>query len=145
MTLIIGGRQAGLSAGCHLPRLGRPFVILEAHEGIGDVWRRRLDSLRLFSPARYDGLPGRPFPLEVASEHPTVLSGKVHGELPFRIDGRPARVIICVMCAERAVSGHPGRALGWATRRGRHESGRGGGGMSGIDDAHVSRVGAQQL
>lgn len=208
-TLIIGGGQAGLSAGYHLSRLGRPFVILEAHERIGDVWRRRFDSLCLFTPARYDGLPGWPFPqdqwafptkdevadyleayaerfelpvitgvavdslrkegdryvvqsgtrrfeadqvivasgtfqqpivpefageldpqirqmhsddyrnpsqlqegpvlvvgashsgadiaLEVASEHPTVLSGQVHGELPFRIDGRPARVIIRVM------------------------------------------------
>ena len=61
-TVIIGGGQAGLAAGYHLARLERPFVILEAHERIGDSWRKRWDSLRLFTPARYDGLPGMPFP-----------------------------------------------------------------------------------
>ncbi len=61
-TVIIGAGQAGLSAGYHLSRLGRPFVILETHDRVGDVWRRRFDSLRLYSPARYDGLPGMRFP-----------------------------------------------------------------------------------
>src|SRR5918993_5742554 len=61
-TVIIGGGQAGLSVGYHLKRQGRPFVILDANQRIGDAWRRRWDSLRLFPPARYDGLPGWPFP-----------------------------------------------------------------------------------
>jgi putative flavoprotein involved in K+ transport len=61
-TVVIGGGQAGLSAGYHLARQGLPFVILDANERIGDVWRKRWDSLRLFTPARYDGLPGMPFP-----------------------------------------------------------------------------------
>jgi putative flavoprotein involved in K+ transport len=61
-TVIIGGGQAGLSVGYHLARLGRRFVILDANERIGDAWRKRWDSLRLFTPARYDGLPGMPFP-----------------------------------------------------------------------------------
>ncbi|GHF08372.1 oxidoreductase [Amycolatopsis deserti] len=61
-TVVIGGGQAGLSAGYHLARDGRRFVILDAHERIGDSWRRHWDSLRLFSPARYDGLPGMRFP-----------------------------------------------------------------------------------
>lgn len=61
-TIIIGGGQAGLSVGYHLARLGRPFLILEANERIGDSWRKRWDSLRLFSPARFDGLDGMPFP-----------------------------------------------------------------------------------
>jgi putative flavoprotein involved in K+ transport len=61
-TVIIGGGQAGLSVGYHLAKRGRPFVILEANERIGDSWRRRWDSLRLFTPARYDGLAGWPFP-----------------------------------------------------------------------------------
>ena len=61
-TVIIGGGQAGLAAGYHLARLERPFVILEANERLGDSWRKRWDSLRLFTPARYDGLPGMPFP-----------------------------------------------------------------------------------
>jgi putative flavoprotein involved in K+ transport len=61
-TVIIGGGQAGLSAGYHLKKRGVPFVILDASERIGDAWRNRWDSLRLFTPARYDGLPGWRFP-----------------------------------------------------------------------------------
>jgi len=61
-TIVIGGGQAGLSVGYHLARRGLPFVILEANERIGDSWRKRWDSLRLFSPAQFDGLAGMPFP-----------------------------------------------------------------------------------
>jgi putative flavoprotein involved in K+ transport len=61
-TVIVGGGQAGLAVGYHLARRGRPFVILDANQRIGDTWRGRWDSLRLFTPARYDGLPGMPFP-----------------------------------------------------------------------------------
>jgi putative flavoprotein involved in K+ transport len=61
-TLIIGGGQAGLSVGYQLQRRGLPFLILDAHSRIGDAWRMRWDSLRLFTPARYDGLAGLPFP-----------------------------------------------------------------------------------
>lgn len=61
-TVVVGGGQAGLSVGYHLARRGLPFVILDANERIGDAWRTRWDSLRLFTPARYDGLAGMPFP-----------------------------------------------------------------------------------
>ncbi len=61
-TVIIGGGQAGLSVGYHLAKRGLPFVILDANERIGDSWRKRWNSLKLFTPARYDGLPGWPFP-----------------------------------------------------------------------------------
>ena len=61
-TVIIGGGQAGLATGYQLATRGLPFVILDANERIGDAWRKRWDSLRLFTPARYDGLPGWPFP-----------------------------------------------------------------------------------
>jgi putative flavoprotein involved in K+ transport len=62
-TIVIGGGQAGLSLGYYLKKLGRPFVILDANERIGGSWRTRCwDSLRLFTPARYSGLPGWPFP-----------------------------------------------------------------------------------
>jgi putative flavoprotein involved in K+ transport len=61
-TVVIGGGQAGLSVGYYLARRGLPFVILDANERIGDSWRNRWDSLRLFTPARYDGLAGMPFP-----------------------------------------------------------------------------------
>jgi putative flavoprotein involved in K+ transport len=61
-TLIIGGGQAGLSVAYHLAQRGLPYVILDAGERVGDAWRNRWDSLRLFTPARYNGLPGMPFP-----------------------------------------------------------------------------------
>jgi putative flavoprotein involved in K+ transport len=61
-TLIIGAGQAGLSVGYHLARRGRRFLVLEANEAIGDSWRKRWDSLRLFTPARFDSLDGMPFP-----------------------------------------------------------------------------------
>jgi putative flavoprotein involved in K+ transport len=61
-TLVIGGGQAGLTVGYYLAQQGIPFLILDAHSRIGDAWRLRWDSLRLFTPARYDGLPGMRFP-----------------------------------------------------------------------------------
>lgn len=57
-VVVIGGGQAGLSVGYHLAKRDRSFVILDANERIGDSWRERWDSLRLFTPARYDGLAG---------------------------------------------------------------------------------------
>lgn len=62
-TIVVGAGQAGLATGYHLARRGVPFVILDAHERVGDAWRRRWESLSLFTPARYDGLPGMPFPM----------------------------------------------------------------------------------
>jgi putative flavoprotein involved in K+ transport len=61
-TVIVGGGQAGLAMGYHLAQRGRPFVILDAGGRIGDAWRERWTSLRVFTPARYSGLPGWPFP-----------------------------------------------------------------------------------
>jgi putative flavoprotein involved in K+ transport len=61
-AIVVGAGQAGLSVGYHLARHGLRFVILDAGERVGDTWRRRWDSLRLFTPARFDGLDGLPFP-----------------------------------------------------------------------------------
>jgi putative flavoprotein involved in K+ transport len=61
-TVIVGGGQAGLSVGYHLARRNLSFVVLDANERIGDAWRKRWDSLRLFTPARFSGLDGMPFP-----------------------------------------------------------------------------------
>jgi putative flavoprotein involved in K+ transport len=69
-TVIVGGGQAGLATGYHLARRGRPFVILDAGRRVGDPWRGRWDSLRLFTPARYSGLPGWGFPAD-AWHYPT--------------------------------------------------------------------------
>jgi len=65
-TLIIGAGQSGLAAGYHLARRGLPFLIVDADERIGDHWRHHWDSLRLFSPAAVDGLPGMAFPARSA-------------------------------------------------------------------------------
>ncbi len=61
-VVIIGAGQAGLAAGYHLARRGIEFLILEDHDRIGDNWRTRWESLRLYSPAAVDGLPGTRFP-----------------------------------------------------------------------------------
>lgn len=66
-TLVIGGGQAGLSVGYHLRRRGVPFVVVDASERIGDPWRGRWDSMRLFTPARFSGLDGMAFPGEPGS------------------------------------------------------------------------------
>jgi putative flavoprotein involved in K+ transport len=97
-TVIIGAGQAGLSTAYHLTRKGRSCVVLDGNPRIGDGWRRQWDSLRLYSPAKYDGLPGMPFPAE-----PWSFPGKddvadyleayaARFELPVRLGVRVARV-----------------------------------------------------
>jgi putative flavoprotein involved in K+ transport len=61
-TVIVGGGQAGLAVGYYLKQRRLSFVILDANERVGNAWRKRWPSLRLYSPARADGLPGMPFP-----------------------------------------------------------------------------------
>ena len=63
-TLVIGAGQAGLAAGYFLARAGLRFGLLDAGDAIGASWQQRWDSLRLFTPARYNALPGLPFPGE---------------------------------------------------------------------------------
>ncbi len=69
-TVVVGAGQAGLSAGYHLKRAGRSFVILDANDRIGGSWRKRYDSLRLFTPSWAVDLPGWRFPRKTA-HHPT--------------------------------------------------------------------------
>jgi putative flavoprotein involved in K+ transport len=59
---VVGGSQSGLAIGYHLARRHARFVILDAGSAIGEVWSSRWDSLQLFTPAQYSGLPGMPFP-----------------------------------------------------------------------------------
>lgn len=61
-SLIIGGGQAGLAVGYHLRKSGRSVLILEANARVGDARRQRWDTLRVFTPAKYNGLPGMRFP-----------------------------------------------------------------------------------
>jgi putative flavoprotein involved in K+ transport len=59
---VIGAGQAGLAMGYFLADEGRQLRIFDAADSIGAVWRTRWDSLVLFTPRRYDSLPGLPFP-----------------------------------------------------------------------------------
>jgi putative flavoprotein involved in K+ transport len=61
-TVIVGGGQAGLSTAYHLKKLGRECLVLDANERVGDSWRHRYDSLRLFTPAWLCRLPGGELP-----------------------------------------------------------------------------------
>ena len=61
-VIVVGGGQAGLAIGHLLAQQGRQFTILEAADTPAAAWRERWDSLRLFTPVRYDSLPGRAFP-----------------------------------------------------------------------------------
>src|SRR5882672_3544698 len=61
-TVVIGAGQAGLSVGYFLAKNQCSFLILDANQRVGDSWRNRWESLRLFTPARFDGLAGMPFP-----------------------------------------------------------------------------------
>jgi putative flavoprotein involved in K+ transport len=69
-VVVVGGSQAGLAMAWHLARQGLRFVVLEAGPELGHVWRSRWDSLKLFTPAQYDALPGMPFPAP-ADTYPT--------------------------------------------------------------------------
>jgi putative flavoprotein involved in K+ transport len=69
-TVVIGGGQAGLAVGNYLAKQKRHFIILDAHCRAGDSWRKRWDSLRLFTPTGFNNLPGLRFP-KFADRFPT--------------------------------------------------------------------------
>jgi putative flavoprotein involved in K+ transport len=97
-TLIIGAGQAGLSTGYHLQRRGRPFLIVDGNERVGDNWRQQWDTLRLYTPAKYDGLPGLPFPADAwhypgKDEVADFLEAyALHWNLPVRLNIRIDRL-----------------------------------------------------
>lgn len=97
-TMVIGGGQAGLAVGYYLKEQKRQFLILDANPRGGDAWRQRWDSLRVFTPAKYDGLPGAPFPADPLN-FPTKddLAGYLEGyaarfDLPVRHGVRVERL-----------------------------------------------------
>ena len=90
-VLIIGAGQSGLALGYHLQRRGRQALLVDRNDRIGGSWRARWDSLKLYSPANRDGLPGLPFPAGRAS-YPTkdemadyLEAYAAHFELPVRL------------------------------------------------------------
>lgn len=61
-TVVIGGSQAGLATSYYLKRLGVDHEVLDENDEVGAAWRKRWESLRLFTPGKYDSLPGMPYP-----------------------------------------------------------------------------------
>ncbi|HSK90431.1 MAG TPA: NAD(P)/FAD-dependent oxidoreductase [Euzebyales bacterium] len=98
-VVIVGGGQAGLAMAWQLAQQKLRFVVLEAASELGHVWRSRWDSLTLFTPAQYDGLPGMPFPAP-ADTYPTkdpvadylqAYADAFH--LPVRLNARVTQLI----------------------------------------------------
>lgn len=93
-TIVIGAGQAGLASSYHLRERGARFLVLDGADRIGESWRRRWDSLRLFTPARYNALPGMPLPgapyaLPVKDEVAAYLEDyTARFELPIRLNTR---------------------------------------------------------
>jgi putative flavoprotein involved in K+ transport len=97
-VVVVGGSQAGLAMAWHLARLGLRFVVLEAGPEVGNVWRNRWDSLKLFTPAQHDALPGMAFPAP-DDTYPTkdpvadyLQAYAAAFDLPVRLDARVTRL-----------------------------------------------------
>jgi putative flavoprotein involved in K+ transport len=60
--LVIGAGQAGLALGFHLRRTSFRFQLVDRNPRVGDSWRKRFDSLVLFTPRAYSALPGLAVP-----------------------------------------------------------------------------------
>jgi putative flavoprotein involved in K+ transport len=97
-VVVVGGGQAGLAVGYHLARRGTDFTILEAADEPAAAWRARWESLKLFTPARYSGLPGMPFPGD-PDRHPTrdevadyLTAYARHFDLPVELGSRAGSI-----------------------------------------------------
>jgi putative flavoprotein involved in K+ transport len=64
--LVIGAGQAGLALGYHLRQTKQTFLIVDRFDRLGGSWRKRFDSLTLFTPRSYSALPGLPVPGDAA-------------------------------------------------------------------------------
>lgn len=97
-VLVIGAGQAGLAVAHHLRRAGLRFLVVDAAAVVGAAWRNRWDSLRLFTPAQYDALPGMPFPAP-ADRYPSgaevadyLQAYALRFDLPILLDTRVTRL-----------------------------------------------------
>jgi putative flavoprotein involved in K+ transport len=98
-VVVVGGSQSGLAMAWHLQRQGLRFVVLEAAPELGQVWRSRWDSLKLFTPAQYDALPGMAFPAP-ADTYPTkdpvadyLQTYAATFDLPVRLNARVTQLV----------------------------------------------------
>jgi putative flavoprotein involved in K+ transport len=98
-ALVVGAGQAGLAAGYHLRRAGLSFAILEAGDKPGGSWPGYYESLTLFSPSRYSGLPGMPFP-GPPDRYPTRDEVTAYLRRYAKVFGLPVSTRERVLCAE---------------------------------------------
>src|SRR3954468_17283264 len=103
-TVVIGAGQTGLATAYFLGRKGVPCVVLDEHDRVGDQWRQRYESLRLNTPAQYDGLPGLPFPAPRGS-YPTGAEMGDHLERYASTMGIEVRNGVSVHAVERQPDG----------------------------------------
>ncbi len=104
-VIIIGAGQAGLAMGYHLSQRDIDFLILDGSARIGDVWRRRYDSLVLFSAAQYNHLPGLPFP-KPDDTYPTKDEVADYLETYAAVFGLPVRLQTPVTAVSPAPGGY---------------------------------------
>ena len=57
-AIVIGAGQAGLAMGYYLKQNNNRFLIIDKGQELGEVWKNRYDSLKLFTPRMYSSLPG---------------------------------------------------------------------------------------
>ena len=96
-VVVIGAGSSGLAAAHDLAKRGIDFVVLEANERVGNNWRRRYDSVDMYSPAKYDVLPGLPMPLP-GHTYPADTRWRTTSSRASRI---PGRVSTCMRRAAR--------------------------------------------
>ena len=130
-VVVVGGSQAGLAMAWHLAQQGLRFVVLEAGPEVGHVWRSRWDSLKLFTPAQYDALPGMAFPAP-ADTYPTkdpvadyLQAYAAAFDLPVRLNARVTGLMRRTTTASRSAPPTPPTGPGrwwWPPARSRSRS-----------------------
>ncbi len=94
-VLIVGAGQAGLGAAYWLTRRTDLNVqVIDAGPGLGSSWASRWDSLELFTPRRFSGLPGLRFPAG-ARDYPS------KGEMAAYVQRYAARFALPVVSGTR--------------------------------------------
>jgi putative flavoprotein involved in K+ transport len=95
-VVVVGAGQAGLAMAYYLRRRGEDFVVLDGNDRVGDCWRGRYDSLRLFSLPRYASLPGLRIGTKDCPNRDEMADYleqyAVHHELPVRTGVRVTRL-----------------------------------------------------
>jgi putative flavoprotein involved in K+ transport len=117
-TLIVGAGQAGLSTAYWLQKYGCSALVVDHHARVGDQWRERYASLRLNTPAKYDGQPGMPFPAprnsyptgrelgDYLEQYATTMGIEVRGSTTvMRIERQPAGTYL-VTCSDTSFVAH---------------------------------------